>query len=603
MYVVFLILGAAALLFASNRVRPDAVALLTVLALMLTKVLTPREALAGFGNPVVVLVVCLLVVGTALTRTGVAHLISRGMMRAAGRDEPRMLVVVMLTTGLLGSVMNGTAVVAILIPAVLTISRRTGIHKARLLMPLAYAALISGMMTLIATTPNLVASGELVEEGFEGFDFFDFTPIGLSMLGVAIICFLLVGRRLLPQGSDEQSGAVSYSSRDLSEAYGLHGRGVRLRILPGSPLIDRSLRQTEIRSRYGTGIIAVERRDRFGQTTKAAPSADFVLRGRDVLVLLDREGDFDQIIEEQGLERLSIEERHRQMWTQDVGMAAVLIHPESRLVGQSLKSARFHTRTGLIALGLRRRGETIEEVGDQLLQDGDELLLLGVWDRIGRLGKAAHDFVVLTRPAELQDVAPARRRMPIALAILASMVMLSALEIVPVVVSVMLAAMAVVVTGCLTMADAYRSINWSTLVLIGGMLPAADAMEKTGGIELVVKGLTGGLATAGPYVMMSVIFFVTSGLGFFFSGMASAVLMAPVAIGTAKAMDLSPHALVITVAVAASSAFVTPFSSSTVNMVMTPGEYRFFDFLKVGLPLLLLAWLVNLLVTPMVFGF
>jgi di/tricarboxylate transporter len=603
MYVVFLILGVAALLFVSNRVRPDAVALLTVLALMLTNVLTPREALAGFGNPVVILVGCLLVVSAALTRTGVAHVISRGMARAAGDSETRMLVVVMLTTGLLGSVMNGTAVVAILIPAVLAISRTTGIHESRLLMPLSYAALISGMLTLIATTPNMVASAELVGEGHEGFDFFDFTPIGLTMLGVGVVYFVLVGRRLLPKGDEKQSGAVTLGINQLSESFGVRGKGVRLKVLPKSPLVDKSLREANVNERYRTWVIMVERQDRLGETTKAAPSKDFVLRANDVLVLLDRGGPIDELLEEQGLERLPSEEQHRQKWFQDIGLAVVLIHPQSRFVSRSLSSTRFHASTGLVALGLRRRGELVADFEHEELHDGDKLLLLGAWDQIGRLHEAVHDYVVLSRPAELAEVAPARRRMPAALVILAGMVVLSALEVVPVVVSVMLAAMAVVVTRCLTMADAYRAINWSNLVLIGGMLPAADAMEKTGGIDLIVKGLTGGLGITGPFVMMSVIFFITSALGLFFSGVASTVLMAPVAIGAATVLNVAPHAFVMAVAIGASAAFVTPFSNSSLTMVMSIGNYRFADFLKVGFPLLVLTWLVVLLVTPVIFGF
>jgi di/tricarboxylate transporter len=603
MYVVFLILGVAALLFATNRVRPDLVALMTVLALMLTNVLTPQEALAGFGNPVIMLVGCLLVVSTALTRTGVAHIIGNGMTRAAGNSETRMLIVVMITTALLGSVMNGTAVVAILLPAVLAISRKTGIHESRLLIPLSYAALISGMLTLIATTPNLVASAELVGDGHEGFDFFDFTPIGLAMLVVGVAYFLVIGRRLLPKAVEGQSVAATLSVNQLSESFGVRGKGVRLRVQPGSPLVDKSLRQSEIAERYGVWVIMVERRDRLGDSTKAAPSRDFVLRAGDVMVLLDRGEELDALIEEQKLERLPSGEGDRQKWFRDVGLAVVLIHPESRLIGQSLGSVRFHALTGLVPLGLRRRGDLVHAFDSAPLQDGDELLLLGAWDQVARLHEAVHDIVVLSRPAELAEVAPARRRLPVALAILAGMVLLSALEIVPVVVAVMLAAFAVVATRCLTMGDAYRSINWSALVLIGGMLPAADAMEKTGGIDLVVRGLSDGLGDAGPRVMMSAIFAITAALGLFFSNAASAVLMAPVAIGAAEAMGLAPHAFVMTVAIAASAAFASPFSSSTVNLVMAAGNYRFSDFAKVGLPLLILAWLVNLLVTPLVFGF
>ena len=601
MITVFLILGGAAVLFASNRLRPDVVALLTVLALMLTKTLTPRESLAGFGDPVVIQIACLLVLGAALTRTGVASVMSRGMIRTAGNSEIRMIIVITVATCLLGAIMNGTAVVAILIPAVLAISRSTGIQKSRLLIPLVYASMISGMLTLIATTANLIVSAELVGSGHEGFDFFDFTPIGLAVVVAGTIYMLLIGRRLLPKGEERKTASVSYKLDDLSESYGLRATASRLRISADSPLIDASLRKSDIHGRYGAWIFLVERRDRFGLTTKAAPSADFVLRAGDVLVTLDRGEGVDRLAAEGAVERLASEEHHRRRWFRDAGLAVVMIHPQSRLIEQSVTSSRFRKNTGLITLGLRRRGEVLDDHEGVQLRVGDELLVIGNWDQIARLRESFHDFVVLTRPSEIADVAPARRQLPVAVAILVGMVLLAALEIVPVVVAIMLATMGVVAARCLSMGDAYRAINWSSLVLIGGMLPAADALAKTGGIDFIVNGLTDAFGDQGPYVMMSVLFFITAGLGLFFS--ASAVLMAPVAIGAASAMGIEPHAFAMTVAIAASSAFATPFLSASANMVMTAGDYKFSDFVKVGVPMVVLAWLVSMLLIPRFFAF
>ncbi len=600
---VFLILLGAAILFASNRVRPDVVALLTVLALMLTEVLTPREALAGFGDPVIIVIAGLLVVGEALTRTGVAQAISRWIMRFAGSNETRILILLMASAGLLGAVMSSTAVVAIFIPVALAIGRKSGVAPSRLLIPLSYASLISGMLTLIATTPNLVASSELDKAGFEPFNFFDFTPLGLTVLVLGIAYIVLFGRRFLPGQERTPVETVRQGMRELLAEFDIPGQADRLRISPLSPLVGRTLVDSEIGTRYDAWIVLLEREERLGRVTKASPSGDLTLRAGDVLVVGGAQESIDQLVNETELERLPLEDRHRRRWLRDVGLAIVLVHPESRMLGKSLKKGRFRSRYSLNVLAVRRKGKILDSFLDKSLQVGDELLLLGSWDLIGRLQRFGHDFVLLALPAELQEMAPARRLAPVALLILIGMVLLTALEIVPIVVAVMLAALAVVATRTLTMEDAYRSIHLSSLVLVAGMLPVADALQKTGGVDLVVGGLVSGLGDSGPYLMLSALFWMTAGLGVFLSNTATAVLMAPIAIGAAQAVGVSPYAFVMTIAIAASAVFMSPFSTPVVTLVVAPGGYRFSDFLKVGTPLVILTWLVALLLIPLLFPF
>ena len=598
---VFLILLGAAILFASNQVRPDVVALLTVLALMLTEVLTPREALAGFGDPVIIVIAGLLVVGEALTRTGVAQAISRWIMRFAGSNETRILILLMASAGLLGAVMSSTAVVAIFIPVALAIGRKSGVAPSRLLIPLSYASLISGMLTLIATTPNLVASSELDKAGFEPFNFIDFTPLGLTVLVLGIAYIVLFGRRFLPGQERTPVETVRQGMRELLAEFDIPGQADRLRISPLSPLVGRTLVDSEIGTRYDAWIVLLEREERLGRVTKASPSGDLTLRAGDVLVVGGAQESIDQLVNETELERLPLEGRHRRRWLRDVGLAIVLVHPESRMLGKSLKKGRFRSRYSLNVLAVRRKGKILDSFLDKSLQVGDELLLLGSWDLIGRLQRFGHDFVLLALPAELQEMAPARRLAPVALLILIGMVLLTALKIVPIVVAVMLAALAVVATRTLTMEDAYRSIHLSSLVLVAGMLPVADALQKTGGVDLVVGGLVSGLGDSGPYLMLSALFWMTAGLGVFLSNTATAVLMAPIAIGAAQAVGVSPYAFVMTIAIAASAVFMSPFSTPVVTLVVAPGGYRFSDFLKVGTPLVILTWLVALLLIPLLF--
>jgi di/tricarboxylate transporter len=319
-------------------------------------------------------------------------------------------------------------------------------------------------------------------------------------------------------------------------------------------------------------------------------------------VAAERE-DAEALATEMGLEPHGIGGRDLELWKRELGMAVVLVHPESRLVGNALRESAFRSSHALHVLGIRRRGDTVPAFADEPLEIGDSLLVHGSWHAIGRLQSEAHDFVVLTLPLELDEVAPARRLAPVALGILAAMVLLAAFDVVPVVTAVLLAALAAVFTRCLSMEDAYRAIHWSSLVLIAGMLPVADALESTGGVDLIVEALVSGLGDAGPYVMMSAVFALTAGLGLVLSNTATAVLVAPVAVRAADVIGVSPYPLAMTVAIAASAAFVTPFSTPVVTLVVAPGGYRFGDFVKVGLPLLVLTWVTTLLVTPVFFPF
>ncbi len=600
--LVFLIIGVASVLFASGRVRFDVVGLLVVLSLMLSGILTEREALAGFGNPVVLIVAGLLIVGEMLTRTGIAFAIGNWMTRVGGNSEVRLLVLLMLVAGVMGSVMSSTAVVAILIPAVVNVAGKTSINASRLLIPLSYGALISGMLTLIGTTPNLVASGELDGTGYEPFGFFSFTPIGAVVLLVAVLYMVFIGRHLLPGDKIVPPKPATATLQDLIAEFDLLSKFHRLRVNAQSPLVGVALSESRL-SNHRARVVVIERSGRFGITTTAAPSSDKMIRAGDILVIQADPSNVTAIEEVFKLERVVIGDAERKRWVNEVGLATVLIHPESRLTRKTLHEVRFRTRAGLQVLALRRSGEVLTEFLDVKLRLGDALLVLGPWKRIVELRRDVHDYLVLTLPTELDQVAPARNKAPVALAILLTMVALTALEIVPVTVAVLMAALAAVLTRCLTMEEAYRSIHWNSVVLIAAMLPVADALQKTGGVTLIVDWLVSGFGQSGPYLMMTSIFALTAILGMFMSNTGTAVLMAPIAISAAEALGVAPYAFVMTVAIAASAAYVTPMSSPVVTLVVAPGKYRFMDFVKVGLPLLLLTWGVAMVVTPLVFPF
>ena len=601
---VFVLIAVAAALMASNRVRFDIVALLVVIALMLSGVLSVGESLAGFGSPVIVLVVGLLIVGEMLARTGVARAVGNSILKHGGGDETRLLVLVMVGAAVLGSVMSSTAVVAIFIPIILRIARQTRLGASRLLLPMSYAALISGMLTLIATTPNIVVHEELIDAGFTGFGFFSFAPVGIGVLAVAILYMLFVGRRLLRD--DESAGRPGQQERSIFELWDDY-RGDRdpssLRLRARSPLIGRSILDSGIEQTFGLSLLGIVRSSGRHQERLITPNRDTVLMLDDVLVVLGSPDALDRIGREPGVERFTQSATERQKWLWDMGAATLLIHPDSQLIGKSLRDAAFRDRFNLEVVGLRRGGEAVVDFPDQRLAVADSLLVTGPWKSIQRLGELQHEVVLMEVPSERADIVPSYRKMPIALAILATMVGLTIFDVVPLVAAVLVAALAAVFTRCLTMEDAYRAIPWGSIVLIAGMLPLADALNATGGTQMIVDALMAAVGEASPYLMLTVIFWLTALLGLVLSNTASAVLVAPIAIYAAAALGVSPYAFGVAVLIAASAAYSTPVSTPVVTLVVEPGRYRFGDFLKIGVPLLFLTYLTTLLLAPVFFPF
>jgi di/tricarboxylate transporter len=597
---VFGLLAVTVVLFASDRLRPDVVATLVILALILSGSLTVSEAVAGFGDPLVLLIAGLFVVGEGLVRTGVAYQVGVWLTRLAGANETRLLVLLMLAVAGLGAFMSSTGVMAIFIPVVLGITARLGIGPGRLMMPLAFAALLSGLLTLIATPPNLVINDALRGADLQPFGFFGITPIGLLALALGIVYMMTLGRRLLP-ATPPQTGTAGRRQTllELAESYNLTQQLHRLRLDSDSSLIGETVASAQLRTRYGITIVGVGRQERFTETVSPA-LANTEFHPADALYVVGPDEAATALCSTERLSRLLIAESQQRSLVNELGMVEVMLPPDSELIGQTLRQAAFRSHHGLSVLGIRRNrqplpGNLIEEE----LAFGDILLVAGAWKRISLLQGEQKHFLVLGLPAELSDVAPAYRQAPFALAILLAMVLAMTFGLVPNVAAVLLAALAMGLFRCLRMEDAYRSINWPSLVVIAGMLPLAKALQQAGGVTLIADGLVAGLGGFGPLALLAGIFVLAALIGMFISNTATAVLIAPVAIAAAQKLGVSPYPFAMTVAVAASAAFVTPVSSPVNTLVLAPGGYRFNDFVRVGLPLLLLTMALTLLVTPL----
>ncbi len=603
MIFVFGVVAVAGALFVSGKVRLDIVALLVVLALVLGGTLSPSEAFAGFGQPVVILVAGLLVISEMLTRTGVAHHIGNWLARHGRDGEVRLLLLLMLVVAVLGCFMSNTAVVAIFIPVVLSVANTTNLNASRLLMPLAYAAIVSGMLTLIATTSNLVVSAELVRAGFEPFGFFAFTPIGLTMLAVFLIYMVTLGRHWMPGDRVAPPKTQARSVGALLDEFDLPGTAHRLKVPAESPLVGQSLVGSGIGRDYDVRIIMIERSGPLGAGITTAPAADREIRSGDILVVRGASEAVEEMRLAHKLLPLAVGPEERARWLLETGIAKVLIHPDSRLIGNSLRKSGLHSGYGIQVLGLRRKNKVLPEFLDTALRSGDAMLVVGSWSRIRQLQSQLRDFVVLAFPAEIERVAPAWQRGPVAILILLLLVVLAVSKLVPMVIAVVVCALLAVATRCMTMEQAYGSIHWNTVVLIAGMMSVAQAITKTGAMELIVGHLVGGIGSAGPHVMLAALFILTALLSMVLSGTPAAILLAPVAIRAAAALDVTPHAFGIAVAIAASAGFVMPVSSSSVMLVMGPGKYRLRDFFKVGFPLLVLTGVITVLLAPWLFPF
>lgn len=603
LYWVLALLLAAIYCFISNRVRADVVALLVIVAFVLSDTLSLEEALAGFSDPNIILIGALFVVGQGLVRTGIAYQLGDLLVKLAGNSETRMLIFLMLAVAALGAVMSSTGVVAIFIPVALSVAHRMAIPASRLMMPLGFAGLISGMLTLVATAPNMVINSELMRHHIPGFRFFSFTPFGLLIL-LAGIGYMLLARRFLPSRRPQSAGQGRHSMRDLVRTYHLTGRARRMAVQPDSPLIGRTLDHLQLRVRYGANVIGVERWRRYRRVMVSVSGISEFQAGDVLLIDMDDHNEVRRFCSEAKLEPMILRGEYFSSRAREVGLAEVALIADSSLLGKSVREAGFRSVYGVSVVGIRRDGQVLAgKLVNEPLRLGDTLLVVGNWSLISQLHTYNHDFLLLALPAEVDEMAPARSQALHALLALGLMILMMVTDPVPNVIAALIACLLMGWFRCVDLESAYRAIHWPTLILIVGMLPFALALQKTGGIDLIVHGLLSLIGDHGPRVMLVGLFVLTAVIGLFISNTATAVLMGPIAIGAAQQMGVSPYPMAMTVALAASAAFMTPVSSPVNTLVLGPGEYTFMDFIRIGVPFTLLVLLICVFAVPWLLPF
>ncbi len=622
MWLTIAILIISAVLFANGKIRSDIVALCALCALLVFQILTPAEALSGFSNSVVIMMVGLFVVGGAIFQTGLAKMISSRILKLAGKSELRLFLLVMLVTAGIGGFVSNTGTVALMLPIVVSLAASANLNASRLLMPLAFASSM-GLFTLIATPPNLVIHEQLVSGGFEGLSFFSFFPVGLICVTVGTIVLLPLTKWFLSKkgGKDGKKGQSGKSLNELVKEYGLSDNLYRLKVLNTSLLKGKTIVDLDVRRKYGLNVIEVRRnknestQSRFlkGNAPQQLVSPRTQLQSDDVLYVRGSQDKMEQFVIAYQLERLesaSPEEMAKggkALDFYDVGIAEIVLMPSSKLINQTVKECGFRDKFNVNILGIRRNNEyMLRDLGNQRVHSGDVLLVQGTWANIDRLSHDDTEWVVLGQPLAEAAKVTLDYKAPIAAAIMILMVCMMVFDFIPVapVTAVIIAGLLMVLTGCFRNVEAaYKTINWESIVLIAAMMPMSLALEKTGASEYISNTLVSGLGVYGPFALMAGIYFTTSLMTMFISNTATAVLLAPIAMNSAIQIGVDPTPFLFAVAVAASMCFASPFSTPPNALVMPAGQYTFMDYIKVGLPLQIIMGVVMVFVLPLLFPF
>jgi di/tricarboxylate transporter len=591
--ITLVILATAIVLFLSERLSVDLIALLVLVALGLSRVLTPQEVFSGFSDSAVITIMAVFVLAYSLEVTGVADQMGNLVARLAGKREARLIALLMGTAAFMSLFMNNIAVASTLLPATSTVSRRSGIKIYRLLIPLAFGSLLGGTATLFTTT-NIVVSGILKNSGYQGFEVLDFLPVGLPIVVVGIAYMVFFGRRMLPkERPTERSAILRQAEMDLLSTYQLSERLFRARIPAGSILINRKLSESTLREKYRLNVVAIER----GEEKVIAPLPDFVLQQGDVMLLGGRLEEFRQLDTEPYLEIQPISVyKEPDLETPTVVILEVVLSPRSQFIGYTLKETHFRERYGMTVLAVWN-GERVIRTGltDLKLTFGDALLLQGPRDRLPLL-RMSPDMIVLSE--EEEPLKKLVNKSALALGIFGLTLAVAALGPFSVGEVMLAGALVMIILKVLTMEQAYRVIDWRIVFLVAGMLPLGVAMTKTGATALFANALINSVGAYGPQALLLGLLILTVLLSQAMKGAAVSAVIAPIAIQAAHQAGLDPRALCMGVAIATSMAFITPLGHPVNILMMGPGGYRFRDFFKVGLPLTVLLFIVVLVLLP-----
>lgn len=575
-----ILLIATLVVMSSQKLRADLVALLVMLLLILSGTLSSTEAFSAFGQPVIVIVASIFILGAALYETGVATIIANQIVRFAGRGEGLLMLVIMLTAGLMTSVLGGLLVVSLLMPAVLRVARRTGIAPSRLLLPLATTATIGNQLTLIGTPGNLVVSDILNGSGFDPLGLFTLTPYGLASVGIVIFWYLLPGRRFLRSALPEETEPPSLD--EVQQDYELDNLLYRIRVRAVSNLVSATLAESNLSATFGLNLIAVRPAD--GKLRPAPP--EWVLEPNDILICT---GEYGQVLQAAVTHRLEIKgtaslSDFNRLEQETLRLAEIIVPIRSALVGQTLAAVDFRGRYGLNILAVQRQNRSIyKNLPELVLEAGDTLLVQGPRPRIRKIGEDLNLVSMTDLSPQPGDLVTGKAALT--LATLGLMLLAVVSGLLPLETAGLAAAITLILTRCITLDRAYRSINVHLIILVGGMLPLAVALEKTGAAGVIAQAIILLSQGGGPLGALLILYLVTTVITQVIANSVVAALMMPVAINLGVTQGIAPEAFAIAVAFAANNAYITPLTDGDNLLVQQPGQYTMRDYLIHGLPI------------------
>ncbi len=631
MTITLIILIVTVAMFIWGRVRADIVALTALAALLVCGILTPAEALAGFSSPIVIMMIGLFVVGGAIMQTGLAKLTGNKLMALSHGNETITFLLVMLVTSFIGAFVSNTGTVALMMPIIMSLASASGMQSSRLLMPLAFAGSLGGMLTLIGTPPNLVIDEVLTDAGFEPLAFFSFFPVGIIVIAIGIIVLMPLSRLFLSKKQNGKKKKKAKSLDDLVDEYRLLDNLHRY-IVPkkrasaadvpaadvsassassmdvSANIVGKTLKELSIQKRYGVSIIEIrnEKKLRLGlmkDINQNMAKSNSVISEGDTLYIIGDDEKIKVFAKDYGLRKI----KNVKIDFYDLGLTEIVVMPTSNFVGLHIGEANLRKRFGINVLGIKRDNKYItENLIDRKLHVGDVLLVQGEWTNLSHLSADIVNWVVLGQPEKVADKVLLDYKAPVAALIMLLMIAMMVFDFIPVapVTAVIVAGLLTVFAGCFRNVEAaYKTINWESIVLIAAMMPMSTALEKTGASALVSQTLVDSLGSMGPTVLLAGIYFTTSLMTMFISNTATAVLMAPIALVAAQQVGVSPYAFLFAVTLGSSMCFASPFSTPPNALVMKAGGYTFMDYVKVGLPLQIIIGVVMTFVLPLLFPY
>jgi di/tricarboxylate transporter len=587
------ITAGALVLFVWDRVRMDVVGLIVMAALIVSGLVTPQQGISGFSNEAMITVAAMFILSAGLVRTGAIDAVGRQVARFAGKSELRLLLVALALAVPLSAFINNTPVVVMMIPMLLGLAREMGVAPSRLFIPVSFGSQLGGTLTLIGTSTNLLVAGLVLDLGMDRIRLFDITPPALVLAALGIVYLTTIGRALTP---------VRETREDLVASYELREYLTGLVVEPGSALAGRSLAESRFGDQYGLQVVGIER----GEERIPFPSGATVLRENDHLLVRGKSMEIARI-EESGGMRLAgaqpefpLEPSRTAAEEGGPRLAEVIVPPRSAVIGRTLRSLNFRRRYGVPVLAIQRHGEPLHEaLGRTVLAAGDVLLVRGTPDEL----RAAHEDRELALLGAVDVPARRTRKLPLAVSIMAAVVLLAAFDVTTILVSSILGVVAMFLTRCLTPDEAYRDIDWMVLVLLGSVIPLGIAMQETGTAQLIAGSLLALTEPLGLYGSLAALYLLTSLLTEIISNNAAAVVLTPVAVAAAVGLGASPLPFVIAVMFAASNSFLTPIGYQTNTFIYGPGGYRFSDFIRVGGPLTVLLVVAATIAIPFFFPF